>query len=150
MRTTLEPSETTLPVGRVGRFARFVSLRRPRPRWPRSVSRRTFSSQRRLFHRRAFVSRAAPDAAAGGPKTSLRFRLGDLIRQAIAIIALVGGIILVKNEPEFLLPLLPVEALLVCELVFWNDRAVMRPGGDARANSAGAENSQAAQKQAMR
>jgi hypothetical protein len=54
-------------------------------------------------------------------------RLGNcdgVLRRAIAMFALALGIILGTSEPEYLLALIPLEALLAFELIFWNDRSI--------------------------
>jgi hypothetical protein len=57
---------------------------------------------------------------------SVRFRIGFMVRTGIAIAALVAGIFLMKATPQFLLVLLPIEAMVACGLIHWNDCAVYR------------------------
>jgi hypothetical protein len=56
-------------------------------------------------------------------------RLGSCdgtVRRTIAMIALVLGVILGTSEPEYLIALLPIEALIAFELIFWNDCSEQR------------------------
>lgn len=59
-------------------------------------------------------------------KPPLRVFALDVARKVVALTALVGGIIAVTRWPELLLPLLPLEALIACDLVLRDDRAHRR------------------------
>ena len=48
------------------------------------------------------------------------------VRRVIAMVALVLGVILGTSEPEYLIALIPIEALIAFELIFWNDCSVQR------------------------
>ncbi len=129
MRKVTQPPRTIDSARRVRRFSGFVALRQPcrRRRWNHA---RRASSNPRIVVRGGLIAGDRSDLGAGEQRNSLRFRAGDLIHLGIAVLALAGGLIVVINSPEFLVPLLPVELLIACEFILWND--ISTPFGESQ------------------
>ena len=120
------------PARRILRIAHIVSVRRPRSFRRESVFGRG-NSIRRPLHRQRMLRSHLPIISAAGPSISRRQRIGTAIRRSIAVASLLIGIVLVMEYPAFLLPLLPVQALIVCELIFWSDRDARRESNEPTA-----------------
>ena len=122
MREAFKSSVGTFSGRRPLRFARAVPLRQPRPRQRQGSFGRTNGISGRLWRRGGFLSRASPPAMTDS-RPFRWSRIGAYVRRTIAVATLLIGVVVVNNYPELLLPLLPVGALIVCELIFWSDSA---------------------------